>query len=397
MVTPFAKPQYTAARNSRTPAPVRVDSCRRQHSHGEKATSETWVRPVPLPGSGVMASVFSTIHLGEEGITVIDPGWVRSGQEKAYLHELDSFLCARERHLEDITQVIVTHAHPDHLAAASCLLNATRARFIVGAEEWRSVNAARTGTTVDPYALSAETMGVPAEVLTSILEQRGRAGALDVIPQRHPDHLVEDGHRLVDHGLSEEVDIEALITPGHTPGHLCLVSREQKILLAADMILPEIHPGIGLGFDSGSGAGTGNPVVDYLTSLKRLEEFDDYLIIPGHGYVFTGLRQRRHETAHHVLTRAREVSRVLEWNPDISLWRLASRLTWSSGWDGLRESSMLGSGLRQTMMYRDLVLSRRWSVTPPDSACTSASNSSPNADVNNGALTQWEKTFDLSS
>ena len=56
------------------------------------------------------------------------------------------------------------------------------------------------------------------------------------------------------------------------------------------------------------------------------------------------------------MERAREVQKVLDWNPELSVWRLASRLTWSGGWEELSSSPMVWSALRQTMMYRDLVL-----------------------------------------
>lgn len=371
-VTPFAKPQYTAAKNSRTPGPVRV-------AGGRDGRTGTWVRPVAMPGGGVMASIFSTVHLGEDGVTVIDPGWVGRGpeREKEYLRDLDTFLRDRGRQLEQITQVIVTHAHPDHVTAASCLLDATHARFIVGEQEWRAVEKSRTGDADDTYAPWPETFGTPAGVLDDAVRHMNNPRIPGWIPHRRPDVRLADGDRLADHGLDDDLGATAVITPGHTPGHLCLVNRDAGIFLAADMILPEIHPGIGLGV----GQLGGNPVVQYLESLDRIAEFDDLLVIPGHGYVFSGLAARRTETARHVLGRAREVRRVLEWNPEISVWRLASQLTWSSGWDGLRESPMLVSGLRQTMMYRDLVLSRG-----TDSAGSAAGED---------ALTRWERTFGI--
>lgn len=366
-VTPFAKPQYTAAQNSRTPGPVRVVG---GTAGGGHATG-TWVRPVTMPGSGVMASVFSTIHLGENGITVIDPGWTGRNKEGEYLRELDDFLRERGRRLEQITQVIVTHAHPDHVTAATCLLDATRARFIVGEQEWRTVEKSRTGDADDPYAPWPERFGTPAGVLDGSVEHMKNPRVPAFIPRRRPDVQLADGDLLADHGLDDDLGARAVVTPGHTPGHMCLVNEDAGIFLAADMILPEIHPGIGLGI----GQLGGNPVIEYLESLDRIREFDDLLVIPGHGYVFSGLAARRRETAEHVLGRAWEVRRVLDWNPEISVWRLASQLTWSSGWEGLRESPMLVSGLRQTMMYRDLVLSR----------------DSDGED----ALTRWERIFGL--
>lgn len=364
-VTPFAKPQYTAAMSSRTPGPVRIDG-----GHGADGT---WVRPMPMPGSGVMSSVFSTIHLGEEGVTVIDPGWP-GPREEEFLGPLDDFLRERGRRLDQITDVIVTHMHPDHVGAASVLLKATGARYAAGAVEWASAEAGRDGTGSRQWRPLPEMIGAPAGALDSVMAVFSRPPALpSFVPKRTPDVLLNDGDLLADYGLPEELGLRAVITPGHTPGHMTLAADDAGFYIAADMILPEIQPGIGLGISDVDG----NPVVDYLGSLQRISEFDDYLVIPGHGYVFTGLAARRRETAEHVLGRAREVSDILGWNPEISIWRLAGQLTWSGGWEEMKSSPLLFSALRQTMMYRELVL--RGDAAGGD------------------AVTRWEQSFDLDS
>ncbi|MGP9622089.1 MULTISPECIES: MBL fold metallo-hydrolase [unclassified Corynebacterium] len=346
-ITPVFRVQHQAATAGKVPSPVRVST----------VDGELWVRAVPMPGAGVMNSVLSTVHLGDGGVTVVDPGWAGGKAQDAaanVLRPLDAFLREHGRRLEDVTDVVVTHAHPDHVGAAAEMLGATGARYHLGAVEQRSVDAARTGTSQDDYAVEHHAVGAPDGVLEKFPFSERERRLPPFIPRQRPDVLLQDGDLLPDHGVTGELGWRAVLTPGHTPGHLCFADDARGLLIAADQVLPEIFPGIGLGV----GSLGGNPVKDYLASVERLAEFDDYTVIPGHGFCFTGLAERRAETTAHVMERAEEVSRVLEWNPGISVWRLAGRLTWSGGWDSLADSPMVWSAIRQTMMYRDLVLEK---------------------------------------
>lgn len=69
---------------------------------------------------------------------------------------------------------------------------------------------------------------------------------------------------------------EILFTPGHAPGHICLVNQEENILLSADVLF---HLSIGR---------TDLPMGDHKTLLKSINEklftLDDNMIVyPGHG------------------------------------------------------------------------------------------------------------------
>jgi glyoxylase-like metal-dependent hydrolase (beta-lactamase superfamily II) len=143
---------------------------------------------------------------------------------------------------------------------------------------------------------------------------------------------------------------EVVGTPGHTPGHLCLADESQRILIAGDHVLPTVYPGIGLG--EGNQA---NPVEEYIRSLDRLHSYDDYLIVPGHGYCFRGLRQRRSSIRGHVLRRAAQVAHAAETERGLSVFETASRLVWGGGWERLRSSVLLVSALKQTEFYLEFI------------------------------------------
>lgn len=343
---PLSEKQFKDAEAFTRPAPVQVFGDGRL---------EVWAVPLSMPGRGAMSFVFSTVILGAESVTIVDPGWPeRDNLQASTFTPLGDFLATRGRSLTQVTDVIATHGHPDHMGAAQPLADHVGARLVTGAREMETIRAAQAGIPATDWVVDPATSGAPPEVLQPMLEEQATVRDRWFLPNRTPEVLLKDGEHLADHDIAEGFDFQALLTPGHTPGHLALVDRQRKILIAADMILPQIFPGIGLGVAEVGG----NPIEDYLDSLTLLKEFDDFSVIPGHGYCFTGLESRRVETAKHILQRAREVRAVLEQNPEATAWQIASQLTWSLGWEGMQQSRMLVSALRQTMMYRDLVLRR---------------------------------------
>ena len=69
---------------------------------------------------------------------------------------------------------------------------------------------------------------------------------------------------------------EVLFTPGHAPGHICLLNRDEKIILSADVLF---HLSIGR---------TDLPLGDHATLLKSIKEKllvleEDVVVYPGHG------------------------------------------------------------------------------------------------------------------
>jgi glyoxylase-like metal-dependent hydrolase (beta-lactamase superfamily II) len=182
-----------------------------------------------------------------------------------------------------------------------------------------------------------------------------RRGELAQYVDRSPEGLVLAVDRALDDGELLPVAgfrVSVLSTPGHTAGHLCLRDDDRGLLYTGDHVLPTVFPGLGLG-----GATPSNPLADYLASIERLVPYSRYEAAPGHGYRFSGLGERAAECADHQVKRAREVAAVLQeegGNPGPSVWAIASRLTWTAGWDGLHGFQLL-SALSQTAMHRDFV------------------------------------------
>ncbi|MFF1877753.1 MBL fold metallo-hydrolase [Leifsonia sp. NPDC058230] len=257
------------------------------------------VVPMPMRGDGLPYSLSYLIDDDRGGVHIVDPG---SSTDENWA-TLASALRAMGRGTESVAQVIVTHLHADHLGLAE------RVRAASGA--------------------------------AVVLHERERDAPIV------PDVLVADGDILDIPGRA----VQVVHTPGHTPGSICLAVHDARLLFTGDHVLPTVNPGLGLG-----GPTETNPIADYLASLERIAAFDDYEVGPGHEYVFRGLAARCSALREHHLKRSREVAAALAADPGMSVPSIASRLTWTDGWENL-DGFRLDSALAQTAMHRAFVAS----------------------------------------
>ena len=98
------------------------------------------------------------------------------------------------------------------------------------------------------------------------------------------------GHAL----LAKRRRLEAFITPGHTPGHVCLFLPEEKLMFSGDHILQKITPNIGLHSYSGP-----DPLGDYLHSLRATLTLGAGRLFPSHGPMVEDPEARIHELLQH--------------------------------------------------------------------------------------------------
>jgi len=142
----------------------------------------------------------------------------------------------------DMDMVISTHFHPDHMEAMT--------RF----KGKRAIGSL--------FVLEYE-----------FLKEMGTSygNPIDEIPCQI---LLKEGRLLVG-------DIELLIlhTPGHSPGHMCLYWPRHKALFSGDLL-----------FQGGVGRTDllGGDPEELKRSLKRLEDMDVEILLPGHGMPIMG-------------------------------------------------------------------------------------------------------------
>jgi glyoxylase-like metal-dependent hydrolase (beta-lactamase superfamily II) len=297
-----------------------------------KVSPNTWVVPMKMPGEHLTYSLAYLIVDGEEQLHVIDPGWNSEENFEALVNAIREI----DGNLGDLATVTVTHSHPDHAGLVERLNRESEADLLISLREQTAFSMLLASRpSAERRQRQLDEWGVPLSRrpdLEPFHQPRQRPSA----PM--PDRLLDDGDLLPIPGR----EIRAAITPGHTSGHLCLVDSGQDLLFTGDHVLPTIYPGLGLG-----GSTISNPIGDYLTSLDRMAPYDEFVICPGHEFPFWGLATRRKELARHHIRRSLEVRQLLQLTPELTIWQIAARLTWTAGWENLR-GFYVESALSQT-------------------------------------------------
>ncbi len=241
--------------------------------------------------------------------TLVDPG----GDGKEAQTALERQLSRLGVEASSIKRLVITHLHRDHIGLVGFFRSASGAEVYAHEEALRGSTphhrGERRGIVADPLG-----GGILFGVL-GILE----GGIKGLRPMIQIDRMLRDGDLIILKGST----LRVLWTPGHSREHMCLLEAERKALISGDHILPHITPHIGLRTLEG------NPLGDYLASLRRLRELDVRLVLPGHGEAFTDLKGRIDEIVEHHERRLREVERALAGGEKTALG-VAEKLTWKS-------------------------------------------------------------------
>jgi glyoxylase-like metal-dependent hydrolase (beta-lactamase superfamily II) len=180
----------------------------------------------------------------------------------------------------DIRQTVLTHVHPDHSGMAACIRRLTGAPVRMHRNEENVLKGLRS-----PKAWLAwqgdilSRAGVPDAELERIHEASLRLR--DYFPDLEADSCIGDGE-VLDTDLGPMV---AMLTPGHSPGHLCFYFPEKKILLAGDQLLKPRQPHL-------EWTPEGCALTDFRSSLERIAGLDVDWVLPSHGRPYNGHQAR---------------------------------------------------------------------------------------------------------
>ena len=235
---------------------------------------------VPLP-ENPLKQLNSYLILDEDRPTLVDVGFNRIECEQALRRALDDF----GLDFQDI-DVLATHSHPDHVGNLDRIWRPSMRVYahMHSFEEPRIMNKLQSSTflpIVDAVTLCAESQRQPSRVFST---------DLSAVKGDYPVTYLKDG----DIFRRGNYRFQVIETPGHHMTHICLYDEASKIMLTGDHVLERITPNISSFMLETDELG------DFLTSLRKVRDYDVKLALPGHGEPFSGLARRVDELiAHH--------------------------------------------------------------------------------------------------
>jgi glyoxylase-like metal-dependent hydrolase (beta-lactamase superfamily II) len=240
------------------------------------------IHTITLPVPWDLKSVNVHLVALDEGYMLIDSG---VATEQCF-QVLEAGLAELGLHWSDVRTLLLTHYHPDHIGLSWKILKLTGARLIMHRADVAYLEDLARLNGVPFYAEAMCIGGVPAELAEEM--SSALRGNRPAFRPHHPDQTLEGGEAIPVRGGT----LEAIWTPGHTPGHVCLYSRQTRTLISGDHVLQKITPNIGWHPNK-------DMLATYLASLELLLPYEIDVVIPSHGTRFEDHRTVIRSTAQH--------------------------------------------------------------------------------------------------
>lgn len=230
---------------------------------------------------------------------------------------------------EELTEILLTHFHVDHIGLIPSFREASRNVKLSIHRVEAQLSKLMTGE-FEEYKKGMETFFEANGAPSSIAENLQRFHPAFFTPQAYRELAttalpLEDGQKI----SVGNYTLNVLWTPGHSPGHICLYEPSSKILFSGDHLLPTITPHIAQFMENMY------PLTDYLNSLGKIEKLDVNTVLPAHEEAFTNHRERIEQLRNHHDQRLAEITNGLSAS-SLTAYTLASKLHWNvnyKSWD----------------------------------------------------------------
>ena len=192
---------------------------------------------------------------GKNEVVMLDAGYAHEEAVGEVRKELEALGNPR------VQDLIISHSHQDHFEGSEKIKKLTEARLL------------------------AHRLDIP--------EINEKLGTLQV------EGTLEDGDII----QAEDVRLEVVHTPGHSPGHICLHLAEEKLLFTGDHIVGISTVTVGPPYGD---------MIDYLGSLQKLLRYPAQRLLPAHGPFMEDAAAKIQEYYDHRLEREAQIVQVLE-------------------------------------------------------------------------------------
>jgi glyoxylase-like metal-dependent hydrolase (beta-lactamase superfamily II) len=205
--------------------------------------------------------------------------------------------------LEDLTRIIVTHNHYDHVG----LIN--RITGIQDVPVYAHVES------IHRLKREKEFFCLRINFFRQLYQEMGCGSAADKRIQEMEEALQQNEDNKIHteilplNGSEMIAGLQAIETPGHSPDHLVFLDSERKWLFAGDHLLRHISSNALVEPDR-----QGNRIhtlVNYVRSLKRCLELDVETAFPGHGELICNPRELITTRLHRIDDKAERILKLI--------------------------------------------------------------------------------------
>ncbi|MCR2799347.1 MBL fold metallo-hydrolase [Microbacterium sp. zg-Y818] len=237
---------------------------------------------------------------------------------------LDALFAASGVAPSAVTTIVLTHAHRDHAGNADRLAARTGATVALHRAEQSTVESL-AGYQGLPDEASAvrwyEAQGFPTGEAQRIVRGKLPDREFDVSRPRWltGDETIRVGSRR----------LEVIETPGHTPGHVCLLERATGVLFSGDALLPRGH---GNPHVTVRAFTPPDPLSDYVAGIESLRAEGGAITVclPGHGPVVADPLRLIDDHLRYAEAKLEPAAAALDSTPRTA-FDIVSRMPWRGG------------------------------------------------------------------
>ena len=283
----------------------------------KQLTKDLWQLDIPLVGNP-LKNLNSYLIVGERSL-LIDTGFRQQPCREAMEEQLLQIGVDRDR-----LDIFCTHLHSDHTGLASELIR-PGCRVYIGEIDgpllkrcddpsyWRQLYQEYMLDGFSPEEMDGLWFSNPAKTQGS--------------PWREGLYTFLRDGAVLHYG---DGTLRCVLTPGHTPGHMCLYDVERKRLFCGDHVLFHITPNIC------RWTGVRDSLGSYLHSLDETSRLDVAELYPAHRAETGNLQERIAQLKAHHAHRLEEAQAIVARTPGLTAYQVAGQMNWSircRNWD----------------------------------------------------------------
>lgn len=279
-------------------------------SAAQQLAPDLWRLDIPLVGNP-LKNLNSYLITGERSL-LIDTGFRQHPCRQAMEEQLAQLGVDRNR-----LDIFCTHLHSDHTGLAPELIR-PGCRIYIGEIDGPALERGAQPAYWEALHRDYVAEGFSHEEMSALWSDNPAKNAAPAWREGLYTFL-QDGDEL----LYGDGRLRCILTPGHTPGHMCLYDREKKRLFCGDHVLFHITPNIC------RWAGVADSLGDYLHSLEQTAALEVAELYPAHRIQTGSLQDRIAQLQAHHASRLENTLRIVAGAPGRTAYEIAGSMSWS--------------------------------------------------------------------